>query len=162
MAPELPNLGALLEHLLSTLDEDAIRVYRKVGLPDYRPRYTPVVRHVAEAGPATIRAIADATSLSHSAASQTVAQMVRDGFATTRSGVNDRRARIVELTDKSRKILPKLRACWKAMDEASRALSPEGAANLESALREAVLETERHSFFDRVVAAIRKGGDRSD
>lgn len=158
MERNLPNLGALLEHLLSTLDHDAVRVYRSVGLTAYRPRYTPVVRLLAERGKATIRDIADATSLTHSAASQTVAQMARDALVTTRPGTADRRERLIELTEKARDMLPQLRRCWSAMDDALVSLSPRSGPQLEDSLRTAIGAVEEHSFFDRVVAVLERRG----
>jgi DNA-binding MarR family transcriptional regulator len=156
MERNLPNLGALLEHLLGTLDEDAVRIYKSIGLESYRPRYTPVVRLLAEQGPASIRRIADGTSLTHSAASQTVAQMVRHALVTTRAGTKDRRERLIELTPKARKMLPQLRRCWRAMDAASAALSPRSGPQLEDSLREAIGAVERESFFNRVVAILER------
>lgn len=156
MERNLPNLGALLEHLLGTLDEDALRVYRSVGLHAYRPRYTPVVRLLAEQGPASIRRIADGTSLTHSAASQTVAQMVRDAMVTTRPGTSDRRERRIELTPRAREMLPLLRRCWSAMDAASAALSPRSGPQLEACLRDAIDAVGSESFFDRVVAVLQR------
>ena len=76
------GLGTLLRHLLELLDGDVQRAYDELGL-DYRPRYTPVVAALLDLGPSSIQDIARAAGITHSAASQTVAQMaeVRAGLA---------------------------------------------------------------------------------
>ena len=71
------GLGTLMRHVLELLDADAARVYADLGVPDYRPRYSPVVRALTELGPLSIRDLAGAVGVTHSAASQTAAQMAR-------------------------------------------------------------------------------------
>jgi DNA-binding MarR family transcriptional regulator len=133
------------------LDRDVESVYSEAGL-DYRPRYTPVVRHVAEHGPSSIRAIADRASLTHSAASQTVAEMVRRGLATTIPGA-DARERIVALTPAARAMLPELELYWAATASAAASLFAEIGIDLEAGLAAAIEALGRRSFFDRITAA---------
>jgi hypothetical protein len=40
-----------MRHVLELLDGDVARVYSDLGVPDYRPRYSPVVRALVERGP---------------------------------------------------------------------------------------------------------------
>ena len=37
-----------MRHVLELLDGDVARVYSDLGVPDYRPRYSPVVRALVE------------------------------------------------------------------------------------------------------------------
>lgn len=71
-------LGTRLRHLLELLDGDVAAVYDDLGLPGFRPRYVPVVRALVADGPSSIRDLGRAIGVTHSAASQTVAQMVKD------------------------------------------------------------------------------------
>ena len=73
--PLVLGLGTRLRHVLDLLDGDVARVYADLGLADYRPRFSPVARAIAALGPSSIRDIARAIGVTHSAASQTVAQM---------------------------------------------------------------------------------------
>src|SRR4051812_46693935 len=93
--PEL--LGTRLRHLLDLLDADVAAVYADLGLEWFRPRYAPVVRELAASGPSSIRDLARATGVTHSAASQTVAQMVKEGLVVLEPGA-DARSRIARPT----------------------------------------------------------------
>jgi hypothetical protein len=64
--------------VLELLDCDVATVEAGLGLSDYPPRYSPIVRALVAAGPMPIRDLASAVGVTHSAASQTVAQMVRN------------------------------------------------------------------------------------
>lgn len=151
MPAKRATLGTLLRHLQELLDRDVESVYSEAGL-DYRPRYTPVVRHVAEHGPSSIRAIATQASLTHSAASQTVAEMVRRGLAITAPG-DDARERIVALTPAATAMLPELERTWTATAAAAASLFAEIGTDLEADLAAAIEALARRSFFDRIAAA---------
>src|SRR5205823_6029600 len=120
------GLGTLMRHVLELLDGDVARVYADLGVPDYRPRYSPVVRALVAHGPLSIRDLAAAVGVSHSAASQTAAQMARHGLLTLERSA-DARQRIARLTARARALLPLIEAEWAATDAA--------AAELEAELR---------------------------
>jgi hypothetical protein len=79
-----------MRHVLELLDGDVARVYADLGVPDYRPRYSPVVRALVALGPLSIRDLAGAVGVTHSAASQTAAQMARHGLLTLETGTDAR------------------------------------------------------------------------
>lgn len=106
-------IGTRLRHVLELLDGDVAKVYQDLGLPEYRPRFSPIVRTLVAEGPLSIRALASAVGVTHSAASQTVAQLNRAGFVTLEPGA-DARQRIVHVTDKTRDLLPTIEAEWQA------------------------------------------------
>ena len=149
MKRSLPTLGALLQHLLNVLDEDVFSLYRAIGL-DYRPRFTPIVRFVAENGPSSIRSIASGTALTHSAASQTVAELVKRGLARTAAGKTDGRERVVQLTPKAKAMLPRLQECWTATNAVVVDLERSLGGDLSLLLRRTIEELERECFFDRL------------
>src|SRR5215470_10427030 len=111
-------LGTRLGLLLELIDSAVAEVYADLGLDGFRPRFTPVVRVVAAAERCSIRDIAGATGVTHSAASQTVARMVAAGLVTTGPG-EDARTRIVTLTDKARELLPTIEAEYAATTAAA-------------------------------------------
>ncbi|ROP35326.1 MarR family winged helix-turn-helix transcriptional regulator [Saccharothrix texasensis] len=117
-APAGQYLGTRLRHLLDLLEGDIARVYTDLGLPGFRPRYTPVIRLVHTRGPLSIRDLADTIGVTHSAISQTVNQMRRDGLVDLKPG-DDARRRIVHLTDQARAVLPTLDAEWTATTAAT-------------------------------------------
>jgi DNA-binding MarR family transcriptional regulator len=127
-----------MRHVLELLDGDVAKVYADLGVPDYRPRYSPVVRALTELGPLSIRDLAGAVGVTHSAASQTAAQMARHGLLTLEAGT-DARQRIARLTDRARALLPLIEAEWAATSAAAAELE----AELPAALTDVLIQAER-------------------
>jgi DNA-binding MarR family transcriptional regulator len=132
------GLGTRMRHVLELLDGDVARVYADLGLTGYRPRFSPVVRALVALGPLSIRELARAVGVTHSAASQTAAQMARAGLLTLQPGA-DARQRIASLTARTRRLLPLIEAEWAATDLATAGLE----AELPAALGEILLLAER-------------------
>lgn len=147
-------LGSRLRHVLELLEGDVAEVYAGLGLPGFRPRFTPVVRVLVARGPSSIRELATATGVTHSAASQTVAQMRGWGLVTLTPGA-DARQRIVSLTDKAREVLPVLDAEWAATTAATAELEAELSFPLTDLLDEILHAVERRPFHQRVLDAAR-------
>lgn len=145
-----PGLGTRLRHVLDLMERDLSEVYVDMGLRGFRLRYTPVVRAVDRLGPSTIRVIAEAIGVTHSAASQTVGQMRRDGFVEVEQGPDDARQRIVRLTDRAEELVPALDAEWDATAEAAAELEAELSYPLGALLEEVTAALERRSFRDRI------------
>ncbi|MEU4245779.1 MarR family transcriptional regulator [Amycolatopsis sp. NPDC026612] len=143
------GLGTRMRHVLEVLDGDVARFLADIGLDDYRPRYSPVVRALLARGPLAIRDLAAEMRVTHSAASQTVAQMDRAGLVRLEPGA-DARQRIVSLTAKARDLLPLIEAEWTATTEATEALEAELPYSLR-ALLDAIAEAlERKPFRQRI------------
>ena len=119
-----PGLGTRLRHLLELLDADVTAVEEELGLTGFRPRYAPFLRTLATLGPSSIRDLARTVEVTHSAASQTIAQMGRQGLVSVSPGT-DARQRIVDLTPKALALLPKLERAWQAAEAAGRELDAE-------------------------------------
>lgn len=146
--PNQRTLGTLLRHLVELLDSDVETGYREAGL-DYRPRYTPVMRLLTEQGPSSIRAISRFSGITHSAASQTVADMVRRGLVRAESG-EDGRERIIRLTKPGEALLPKLKQHWQATNAAAAELSEQIGVPLEDVIARAIAAVEERSFLERI------------
>ena len=150
------GLGTRLRHLLELLDGDVEAIYREAGLAGYRPRYTPVMRMLARVEAATIKEIAAQAGSSHSAISQTVAQMVRAGLVRSRPGA-DARERRISLTAAGRRLLPRLAGLWADTAAAARALDAELPHALGEAVEQAIATLERAPFRARIRA--QRGSD---
>lgn len=148
--PEL--LGTRLRHLAELLEREIAAVYAQLGLAGLRPRCVAYVRLLA-AGPRPIRDLADAVGVTHSAASQTVAQMARDGLVTLSPG-RDARQRMVRLRPPARALLPTLDAEWAATTAAARALEKELSFPLSRLLAETVDALDRRPMRERVLDRI--------
>jgi len=150
--PMNPTLGTLLRHLIENLDSAVEEAYIGSGL-DYRPRYTPIVRALLHLGPSSIRTISNHARISHSAASQTVSEMVKYGWAQTGKG-SDARQHIVALTPKAEEAMPTLMRHWAATELAVSDLDQELPYPLSNLLREAIDALERSPFLQRIEHAV--------
>ncbi|MEU5695293.1 MarR family transcriptional regulator [Actinosynnema sp. NPDC020468] len=144
-------LGTRLRHLLDRLDGDVARTYTDLGLPGFRPRYTPVLRLVAADGPRSIRDLATTIGVTHSAISQTVNQMRREGLVHLEPGT-DARHRIVHLTDQARAVLPTLETEWHATTAAARELDAELPHKLSDLVDAALHALDTRPMHDRIRA----------
>ena len=154
------RLGTRIRHLLDLLDGDLTRVYREAGL-DYRPRYTPVVRALRELGPSSIATLAAHAGLTHSAVSQTVAEMKRRKLLRVTRG-SDARARKVSLSASAEHLLPQLGALWAATAAAAATLDQELKTSIVTAVEEAITALERRPFRTRIHDAVDAVADRAD
>jgi DNA-binding MarR family transcriptional regulator len=144
-------LGTELRALFERMDADVASALADLGLDGYRPRFSPVVRALGD-GPASVRQLAAAIGVTHSAASQTVAAMVRAGWARQRVG-EDARERIVELTAAARDALPAIRAEWEVTAAALAGLDAELPYPLSAFVADLRAALERTSFRQRMAAA---------
>ncbi|MGX7827051.1 MarR family winged helix-turn-helix transcriptional regulator [Actinokineospora sp. 24-640] len=148
--PEL--LGTRLRHLLDRLDADVAAVYADLGLTGFRTRFTAYVRTLAHSGPSSIKDLATAVGVTHSAASQTVAQLARAGLVVLEPG-EDGRQRIAHLTPRAQALVPVLDAEWAATASAARALERELSAPLSALVDEMVAALDRKPMRERIAEA---------
>ena len=156
--PLVLGLGTRLRHVLDLLDGDVAQVYADLGLTGCRPRFSPVVRALVALGPSSIRDIARAIGVTHSAASQTVAQMTRGGLVTLEPGA-DARQRIVQLTDRARSLLHVIDAEWAATGAAVEEMGAELPVPLDEMLAAILRAMERRPLRERIADAARALGD---
>lgn len=149
MNAQVTGLGTQLRRLLDRLERDVADLGAELGLEGHRPRYSPVVRAVLARGPLTITGVADATGVTHSAASQTVAQMRRDGWLQAARGV-DGRERVVDLTEHARELVPLLEQEWRTTEAAVADLDAELPMPLAELLTLAEAALDRRSLRERM------------
>ncbi|MFF7868405.1 MarR family winged helix-turn-helix transcriptional regulator [Streptomyces qaidamensis] len=153
--PDPAAVGTLLRHVLELLDGDVAAVYEEQGMAEYRPRFSPVVRALVAQGPLSVRDLAEAIGVTHSAASQTAAQMARAGLVTHTPDPLDARRRLVALTAQARSLLPRIEAEWEATAAAMAELDTELSMPLGELLAEVAQAVGRRPFRERVAAARR-------
>ncbi|WDV53172.1 MarR family transcriptional regulator [Streptomyces coeruleorubidus] len=156
--PDPVAVGTLLRHVLELLEGDVAKVYEEQGLTEYRPRFSPVVRALLAEGPLSVRDLASTVGVTHSAASQTAAQMARAGLVTHTPDPLDARRRLVGLTPKAHALLPRIEAEWEATVAAMAELDAELSMPLGELLREVAQAVGRRPFRERVAAASRGRG----
>jgi DNA-binding MarR family transcriptional regulator len=154
MAGELLQspLGTRVRAIFDEMDTDVVRTLADLGITDYRSRFSAVVRAIAESGPVSIRSLAAALGVTHSAASQSVAEMRRRGLVELVPGA-DARERLVQLTDTTLAMKPALDAEWEATEIAYTAINAELSAPLSQVVNELAEALKRRSFRDRIADA---------
>jgi DNA-binding MarR family transcriptional regulator len=142
------GLGSQLRRLLELLDGELEKIYARDELA-YRPRYTPVMKALSKKDGLTIKDIASKSSISHSAASQTVSIMVGLDFVAYEHGA-DGRERLVYLSEKGLNYLPVLQCRWQATQAAADELDMELSSPLSDLLAEAIERLQSESFSNRI------------
>ncbi len=137
-----------MRHLIEHLDGSVELRYRSAGLA-YKPRYTPIVRALLQLRKASLREISQYAQITHSAVSQTVAQMRKAGLVESVEGA-DARQRVVRLSAKANRMLPELQSIWRATNTAADQLDAELPFPLSSLLADAIGALEKRSFEQRI------------
>ena len=134
-----------LRAVLDEMDTEIAGLYTEAGLSEIRTRFVGPLIQLARRGPMTIRELATSRDVSHSAMSQTAAAMRRAGLVEDAAG-RDGRARSVQLTAKSRAVMPFLEAEWRATEATVRQLDAELPYSLNRVAEDMRAALERHPF----------------
>lgn len=138
-----------LHDLLDAMDDQIAAVYARHGVAGVRPRFSKALIRLHRHGPLTIKALAGHLGVTHSAMSQTVTAMRRDGLLDSAPG-EDARTRTVTLTGAGRALVPFLEAEWRATEAAWAELDSEVPYALTRVVDDLRRALTRRSFADRV------------
>jgi len=108
-------------------------IYRSIEI-DFEPRWFPVYRLLVDHGPLTVGECARELGLTHAAVSQTALAMGKRGISSSRKDADDERRRFLELTDKGRELLPRLREIWEDIESGVRDAVDYGGVDILAAL----------------------------
>jgi DNA-binding MarR family transcriptional regulator len=151
----LPSRWRGVRDIFDRMDAGITEVYAELGIVGVRPRFSMAIMFL-EGGPLSIRELSREVSVTHSAMSQTVSAMRRDGLIRSAPGT-DARSRMVELTPAGRALVEPLRAEWFATEAVLADLDaevPYPLGQLIGDLREAL---DRRSFTERLRARLELG-----
>ena len=157
--PTDESLWRPLRDLLDLMDDDIARLYAERGVSGVRPRFSKALIKLAHLGPLSIKQLARAVEVTHSAMSQTVTALRNEGLVRVRPG-EDARTRTVELTDEGRAVVPFLEAEWRATEAAVAELEAEVPYPLTAVVRDLRAALVRRSFHDRILGHLRTGDVR--
>lgn len=147
------GLGTQLRHLIELLDSAVENAYVEADLPEYRPRYTPVMRVLSMREAVTIGEIAALAGITQPAATQTVALMQKHDLIQIAPGAQDARQRVVSLSAKGQALLPRVQECWRATKLAADGLDADLDTPLSHALAQAIEVLAERPFGARIRAA---------
>jgi DNA-binding MarR family transcriptional regulator len=151
--PSEQNRWRPVRQLLDAMDADIARLYTERGITGVRPRFVAPLIRLGRRGGMTIRQLAESLDVTHSAMSQTVAALQRDGLVSTAAGA-DARTREVVLTERAREVLPFLEAEWRATEQVVAELDAEIPYALSQVVRDLQAALARRSFHDRIADRI--------
>ncbi|WP_218009947.1 MarR family winged helix-turn-helix transcriptional regulator [Actinomadura kijaniata] len=146
-----PGRWHALYALLAAMDSQIESLYTERGVEGVRPRFAYPLIRLAHTGPLTIRELADSLDRSHSAMSQTISAMRREGLVETEPGADARTRRII-LTDRGRDLVPFLEAEWRATEAAVAELDDEVPHPLSAVVTELERALARRSMRDRILS----------
>ncbi|GLX01878.1 hypothetical protein Misp02_59640 [Microtetraspora sp. NBRC 16547] len=147
----MPGRWHALHALLADMDSQIESLYTERGIEGVRPRFAYPLIRLAHTGPLTIRELADSLDRSHSAMSQTISAMRREGLVDSEPGP-DARTRRITLTDRSRALVPFLEAEWRATEAAVAELDDEVPHPLSAVVTELQRALARRPMRDRILS----------
>lgn len=141
-----------LFQLLHAMDQDIEAVYTARGRAVGSRSVGPLIS-LSRNGPMTVKELALDREVSHSAMSQTVAGLTRDGYVRSDPGT-DARTRVISLTPEGEEFIPLLRAEWRSTEAVLRALDDEIAHPVLRAVEALAAALAKRSFRDRLEEAV--------
>ena len=153
--PTGSNLWRPLGILLDAVDADIARVYADAAIDGVKPTWVKELLHLHLHGPMTITELAESMNRTHSALSQKVAAMRTAGLVRTTPGP-DARTKRVALTPKSRRLVTRLAAEWRATEAALAELEAEIPYPLSRAVADVEQALARKSFHERLTERLRE------
>lgn len=147
--PTLESAIRPLKDLQAAMDADISRLYDERDVVGVRPRFSMALIRLRHRGPMTVKELAEQIDVTHSAMSQTVTAMRRDGLVETTPGP-DARTREVALTVKGRELVPFLEAEWRATERAFAELEADVPYPLTRVVDDMRAALQRRSFLDRI------------
>jgi DNA-binding MarR family transcriptional regulator len=141
------------------VDGDIGRAYREAEL-DVKPSYVMELLRLDARGPMTITELAQSVGRTHSAISQKVSAMREAGLVRTSAGP-DARSKRVHLTRKTKGIVGRLGAEWRATERAIAEVESEIRYALSTVVADIEAALERTSFYERLKRELAKDPDWS-
>jgi DNA-binding MarR family transcriptional regulator len=144
--------------LLNEMDETIAGLYAEAGITGLKTRFVGPLIQLGRLGTATITQLAAGAEVTHSAMSQTVAAMRREGLVERVDGPGarpDARTRTMQLTARGRELLPFLQAEWVATETTVRELDAEIPYALVDVVRDLRAALARRPFRDRLIEHLR-------
>jgi DNA-binding MarR family transcriptional regulator len=147
-----------LRLLQTAMDADIARIYAESDLGELKPSWSMELLRLQARGPMTITALAESVQRTHSAVSQKVSAMRAAGLVRTTAGP-DARSKRVALTPKSRRLLRRLAAEWRATEDVVDEVEAEVPYPLSRAVADIEQALKRRSFHDRIAERLAQDPD---
>ena len=137
-----------MRDIFDRMDAGIAEVYAELGIIGVRPRFSMAIMFL-EGGPLSIRELSREVNVTHSAMSQTVSAMRKDGLIRSAPGT-DARSRMVELTPEGRALIEPLRTEWFATEAVLAELDAEVPYALGQLIADLRAALDRRTFTERL------------
>jgi DNA-binding MarR family transcriptional regulator len=141
-----------MRDIFDRMDAGISEVYAELGIVGVRPRFSMAIIFL-EGGPLSIRELAREVNVTHSAMSQTVSAMRKDGLIRSAPGT-DARSRMIELTPAGRELIEPLRTEWNATEAVLAELDAEVPYALGQLIADLRGALDQRSFTERLRARL--------
>lgn len=147
-------LGTRLRRLSNRFSEHAHKLYLLYEV-ELDPKWFPVFYCLSTKTKMSVTEIANTIGHSHPSVSQIAKEMIKEGIVSYEKKENDRRITVLSLTEKGKRVLPKLAEQYQDVSNAVKQLIDECEENIWHALDEMEHALSKQNFYTRV-CTIRK------
>ena len=141
-------LGSRLKRCADALMQDGQRIYKLVS-EGFEPRWFPILKHLADRGPASITELARGLGVSHPAINRLVDELLAVRLIASYRDRSDKRKRVVALTSDGRARVQALEPVWRQIRQALQGLVDEGGGDFIRSLTQLEQSLARRGFYDR-------------
>jgi len=141
--------GTRLRRLSERMDRDVRELYRLNDV-DFEPSWFPVFVALSDLGPMSVGDLATRMRITHAAVSQIRAKLLKAGLVRVRADTADQRRQMLQLTEKGRALVNRLRPLWAAITQATEQLCRASAPRLLAQLTAIDTALDQRSLLDRV------------
>ena len=140
-------LDSRFKRISDRMIHDIRKLYKEINI-DIEPSWYLIFGLLRDNNKISITEIAQKINYSHPSVVIMIKKMVIKGYINTRKDDIDKRKQVIELTDKSKNILPELKTLWEGCDRAILQLIDKELAII-GYLDKIDLELNNSSFYDR-------------
>lgn len=131
------------------MSQDVADIYNHYNF-EFEPKWFPVFRLLAEQSPITATEIADQLGVTHSAVNQTAQELTDHGYIGSSQDSQDKRRRLLVLTNKGKNLISKLEPVWTKVQIAMDDLLQESGGHFLSSMYLLEACHDRKSLTQRV------------
>lgn len=146
-------LASRLKFLSEKLQQDVEKIYKDLNL-DFEPKWFLIYYQLTIHGSMSITEIATAAGYSHPAVNQISSEMMEAGIVVSETCHQDKRKRILSLSEKGKKMNEVLLPLWQYIQRANRELLDDSQIDFLAALDSIEKALEQKSIYARVSDAI--------
>jgi len=142
-------LGSRMKRLLERMNRDISDIYRILGI-DFEARWFSMLYLLKERSPQTITGIADSLGFSHPAVIKLAAEMSRKGLLISAADKQDKRKRLLRLSQKGKEIAVYLEPVWEDIRHVIHELIDSAEHHLLLAIEDVEKLLDRKALYDRL------------